>query len=84
MEEISHRCYTVGNILDQNASSNKKYESLARADYYESLIIPIKEAIENGCASVWEISEQTGIPEETILEIISYCDKIGYELRKAE
>lgn len=79
-EEIGHYYTTVGNILNQNDSINRKREKLARGWAYEK-IMPLSkliEACETGVRNRHELAEFLGVTEDFIEEALKYYkDKYG-------
>lgn len=79
-EELGHYHTTVGNILDQEDTSNRKQEYRARFWAYNHLIglTGIIKAHERGCQNLYEISEFLEVTEEFLTEALKhYTDKYG-------
>lgn len=80
-EELGHHFTTVGNILNQNISENRKQEYRARLWAYDKQIglVGIVQAFEKGCQSLYEMAEFLDVTEEFLLEALS-CYKSKYGL----
>lgn len=79
-EELGHHYTTVGNILDQSVSYNRKQERQARLHAYDRLIgvKGLVDAFNSGCRNRYEASEYLGVTEEFLQEAIDcYRDKYG-------
>lgn len=84
-EELGHYHTTIGNILDQTDSGNRKQERRARLWAYHKMITLEKlvEAKEAGCRNGYEIAEHLGVTEEFLMEAIEcYRAKYGRGLQK--
>lgn len=73
-EELGHYHTTVGNILDQNNTGNRKQEQRARAWAYNKMIglIGIIKAYEHGCYSLHETADYLNVTEEFLNEALTY------------
>lgn len=79
-EELGHHYTTVGNILDQADTGNRKQERRARLWAYDKLIglHGIIEAFEHGCRNRYEIAEYLDVTESFLLDAIAvYREKYG-------
>lgn len=73
-EELGHYHTTVGDILDQNKSENRKQELRARVWAYNKLIglRGIVNSYNNGCRSIHETAEYLDVTEEFLTEAVQY------------
>jgi len=73
-EELGHYYTTVGNILDQSNSSNRKQEFRARAVAYNRLIgvMGLTSAYKAGCHNQYEIAEFLGVTVEFLVDAINF------------
>lgn len=79
-EELGHYYTTVGNILDQNLTSNRKQEQIARLWSYNKLIglRGIISSYNAGCTNKYEMAEFLNVTVEFLEEAIKkYTDKYG-------
>ncbi len=79
-EELGHYHTTIGNILDQTNSQNRRQERIARLWAYDKLIglCGILNAYKAGCQSLYETSEYLGVTESFFREAIdTYRQKYG-------
>ena len=79
-EELGHHYTTVGNILDQADTGNRKQERRARLWAYDKLIglHGIIDAFEHGCRNRYEIAEYLDVTESFLLDTIAvYREKYG-------
>lgn len=79
-EEIAHAQFTVGCILDQGDTGNRKQELFARAKAYDRLIglTGLIEAHKHGCQSRYEAAEFLEVTEEFLEEAVDrYRNKYG-------
>lgn len=79
-EELGHYHTTVGNILDQSKTENRKQELHARMWAYNLMVGPIGiiKAYERGCQSLYEVAEYLEVTEEFLQEAIQrYRQKYG-------
>lgn len=73
-EEIGHHETSVGNILDQDDTNNRKQELTARKWAYEK-VLPreaIETAFETGHTELWDIAEYLDIDEAFLREALKY------------
>lgn len=73
-EEIGHYHTTVGNILDQSDTNNRKQERLARKWAYEK-ILPIENilfAAQDGHTDIWDMAEYLDVDEEFLIDALKY------------
>ena len=71
-EELGHYYTTVGNILDQNHTNNRKQELTARKWAYEKLV-PIENinfAFADGHTEIWDMAEYLGVDEEFLRDAL--------------
>lgn len=76
-EEIGHYYTTVGNILDQNNTGNRKQEIQAHKWAVDKMI-SIKNlfrAAEQPCRNLYEIAEYLDVTEDFLLEAIAVFKK---------
>lgn len=80
-EELGHYHTTVGNILDQSSSSNRKQEYKARLWAYDKLIglTGIISAYKAGCRNIYEMAAHLDITEDFLQEALC-CYKQKYGL----
>ena len=73
-EELGHHYTTVGNILDQGKTENRKQELKARAWAYDKLIglRGIINAHNSKCQSVAEMADYLCVTEDFIVDAIQY------------
>lgn len=73
-EEIGHFHTTVGNILDQTITSNRKQEQKARRWAYDKMISlkGLVEACNRNCQSLYEASEFLNVTPEFLSEAVEY------------
>lgn len=79
-EELGHYYTTVGNILDQSDSNNRKQERRARLWAYDRLIglSGIVKAYEHGCKRLAETAEYLDVTEEFLSDALKeYQNKYG-------
>ena len=76
-EELGHFETTVGNILDQNNSNNRKQEKTARKWAVDKMISieDIFRAAEQPCSTLFEIAEYLDVTEEFLLEALEVFKK---------
>lgn len=80
IEEISHKLYSNGNILDVSKIMNRKQEFFARRKAHEFLVPRslIEECYQRGLREYYEIAEHLGITEEFLKEACEhYIQKYG-------
>lgn len=80
-EEIGHHLTSVGNILKQDDSNNRKQEFKARLIAYDIKIglTGIIESYEAGCQSIFAMAEYLDATEQFLLEALD-CYKKKYGL----
>jgi len=86
-EEIGHHLTTVGDILDQKISGNRKQEHKARMVAHELQIRldGIVGAYETGCHNAFEIAEYLNVTEDFLQEaLVSYRNKYGLCIKQGE
>lgn len=73
-EELGHHYTSVGDILDQNKTENRKQEQRARAWAYDKMIglAGIVNAYENRCGSLHETADFLNVTEEFLQEALMY------------
>ena len=73
-EELGHHKTSVGNILNQTSSNNRKQEYKARIWAYLKTISPkdLFSAFRIGCRNRYEIAEHIGVTEEFLDEALNY------------
>jgi len=79
-EEIAHHDLTVGNILEQSNTQNRKQEMLARMSAYNRMIglIGLINAFNAGCRNRFEIAEYLDVTEEFLIDALeAYRNKFG-------
>ena len=76
-EEIGHYYTTVGNILDQNDTGNRKQEIKARKWAVDKMIDieDLFRAAEQPCRNLFEIAEYLDVTEEFLLEALDVFKK---------
>lgn len=74
-EELGHYHTTVGNILEQNDSGNRKQERQARLWAYNKLIglSGLISAYEAGCQNRYEVAEYLEVTDEFLADCIECC-----------
>ena len=73
-EEIGHYETSVGNILDQEKTNNRKQELTARKWAYEK-ILPIENirfAVADGYTEIWDMAEYLDVDEAFLKEALRY------------
>ena len=79
-EELGHYHTTVGNILDQSVTSNRKQERTARLWAYDKMIglSGIIKGYQMRCQNRYELAECLGVTEEFLQEALDcYKEKYG-------
>lgn len=76
-EEIGHYYTTVGNILNQKNTENRKQEIKARKWAVDKMLTieDVFEATEHPCSNLFEIAEYLGVTEEFLLEALEIFKK---------
>lgn len=76
-EEIGHYYTTVGNILDQSNTGNRKQEIQARKWAVDKMISieDLFRAAEQPCRNLYEIAEYLDVTEDFLLEAIEVFKK---------
>ncbi len=71
-EELGHYYTTVGDILDQSDSSNRKQEHRARIWAYNRMIglLGLIDCFEAGCQNRYESAEHLGVTEEFLQDAV--------------
>lgn len=83
-EEIGHYETTVGDILDQRISENRKQEFQARMYAYNKLIglQGIIDCYEYGCKNVYEMAEHLEVTEKFVIDALgAYKRKYGLQTK---
>lgn len=71
-EELGHYYTTVGNILNQNDSNNRRQELIARKWAYEK-ILPIENilfAVQDGHTEIWDMAEYLDVDEKFLRDAL--------------
>lgn len=79
-EELGHYYTSVGNILDQSESSNRKQECRARMWAYNKMIglVGLIDCFEAGCRNRYEFAEHLGVTEEFLEQAVeAYRKRYG-------
>lgn len=73
-EELGHYFKSVGDLRDLQDILAAKSENLGRAWSYQQLLPrPILESqLKNGNGTPWELAEATGLPEDFVLEAVTF------------
>lgn len=71
-EELGHHYTTVGNILDQSITENRKQEHRARVWAYRNALglSDLIEAYKHGCCNRYELAERLNVTETFLLGAI--------------
>lgn len=83
-EELGHYHTTVGDIMDESSTSNRKQELRARLWGYNKLIglHGIVSCYKEGCQTAYDMAEHLGVTEEFLLEALQcYRSKYGIYTR---
>ena len=86
-EEIGHYETTVGNILNQRITENRKQEFQARMYAYNKLIgiQGLIDCYEYGCTNIHEMSEYLDVTERFVSDALeAYEQKYGTQIRHRE
>ena len=73
-EELGHYYTTVGDILDQTVTENRRQEHVARKWAYEK-ILPIENilfALQDGYTEIWDMAEYLEVDEEFLRDALKY------------
>ena len=79
-EELGHHYTTVGNILDQSKTENRKQERRARLWAYKKAfdLVDLVSAYKHGCRNRYEIAEYLEVTESFLQEALdTYKEKYG-------
>ena len=79
-EELGHHYTTVGNILDQSKTENRKQERRARLWAYRKMfdVIDLISAYKYGCRNQYELAEYLGVTEQFLEDALhTYKEKYG-------
>lgn len=79
-EELGHHYTTVGNILDQSKTENRKQERRARLWAYKRAfdLIDLVSAYKYGCRNRYELAEYLEVTEEFLQNALdTYREKYG-------
>ena len=73
-EELGHHYTSVGNILDQTDTSNRKQERRARVWAYCKLLSldDLIDSYKCGCANRYEIADHLNVTEEFLIDCLAY------------
>lgn len=73
-EELGHHYTTVGDIIDQNESENRKQERRARIWAYHKLfsLNDLIDSYKCGCQNQFEIAEHLNVTEEFLIDCLTY------------
>ncbi len=73
-EELGHYYTTVGDILNQNTTENRKQEHKARVWAYRNALdlTDIVSAYKYGCANRYEIAEYLNVTESFLIDAIKH------------
>lgn len=73
-EELGHHYTTVGDIMDQTITENRKQERRARIWAYTKMI-PLADLIQShqdGCQNSYEIADHLEVTEEFLIDCLNY------------
>lgn len=78
-EELGHYYTTVGEIIDQSETANRKQEARARLWAYDRLagLYDIVRAYKQGCHSLYDMADRLDVTEEFLKEALQ-CYKSKY------
>ena len=79
-EELGHHYTTVGDILDQSKTENRKQERRARLWAYRKMfdLVDLVSAYKYGCRNRYEVAEYLGVTEQFLDEALcTYKEKYG-------
>lgn len=73
-EELGHHYTSVGNILDQTDTSNRKQERRARVWAYCKLLSldDLIDSYKCGCTNRYEIADHLNVTEEFLIDCLAY------------
>ena len=73
-EELGHHHTTIGNILDQSNTENRKQELRARVWAYNKMIglTGLLRAYQHGCRNRFEVAEYLDVTEEFLMKCLGY------------
>lgn len=83
-EELGHHYTSVGNILDQTDTSNRKQERRARVWAYCKLLSldDLIDSYKCGCTNRYEIADHLNVTEEFLIDCLAYYrEKYGLYTR---
>lgn len=84
-EELGHHYTTVGDIMDQTDTANRKQERRARIWAYHKLLSlnDLVDSYKHGCQNQFEIAEHLNVTEEFLMDCLSYYkEKYGLYVRQ--
>lgn len=73
-EELGHYYTSVGDILNQDNSNNRKQENIARRWAFEKLL-PLENiafAMQDGHVDTWDMAECLNVDEEFLIDALKY------------
>lgn len=73
-EELGHHHTTIGNILDQSNTENRKQELRARVWAYNKMIglTGLLRSYQHGCRNRFEVAEYLDVTEEFLMECLDH------------
>ena len=73
-EELGHHYTTVGDIMDQTDTANRKQERRARIWAYHKLLSlnDLVDSYKHGCQNQFEIAEHLNVTEEFLMDCLNY------------
>ena len=73
-EELGHHYTTVGDIMDQTDTTNRKQERRARIWAYHKLLSlnDLVDSYKCGCRNQFEIAEHLNVTEEFLIDCLNY------------
>lgn len=84
-EELGHHYTTVGDIMDQTDTTNRKQERHARIWAYHKLLSlnDLIDSYKHGCQNQFEIAEHLNVTEEFLIDCLTYYkEKYGLYVRQ--
>lgn len=81
-EEIGHYETSVGNILDQNDTNNRRQENVARKWAYEE-ILPLENilfAAQDGHKEIWDMAEYLEVDEGFLKEALKHYGLLDIQI----